>query len=274
MTKTLSTKRFVGLALCGLFAVTMLGGCWVTSSKLEESLTALVAKEGLKATRVQVATNKSGIAAAVKKVDTLQAEVETLKELKAKLEDIAKKLAVLDGIPDRMTGAESSLSQHENKLDKLRKDTDDAKLARAELMTAVSKRALKTDMDELSKNVDTNVARLDNKDKDLTGKDTELATNISKLEKTAEALVTDVRTIKVFAAKLDAEMKDLTEKTTTSMAAHNEKITKFSGGVSISLAKEIEMLQKRIITLKEVLAVFQKFKKPDDDAGGTGEPRQ
>jgi len=252
MMRTFSTMRLAVSAVCGLLAATMLSGCWVTSGDLETRLTKFKT-EDLAETQSQVQSNTSKVAAVESSVTAIGKEVEALKELRTKLEDlgskvddITKKLAALDGIPARVAASETSVSQ-------LRKDAETAKASRAELLAGLSKAALKTDLDKLAKSTDDNVARLDNKDKELTGKDTELAGGLSKLEKIAEALVTDVKTIKVFAARLDTEMKDLTKKTTDSMAAQDKKIASIGGGVSTALTKEIGLLEKRITTLKDVL---------------------
>ena len=255
MMRMISTKKLAGRVLACLFAAAILNGCMVTTSALEKRLVDFKTKD-----LAQVQANADQIAAAEKTLAAVSKEVEALKDLRTKLEtidgkidEITTKLAALDGIPARVTGAEASLTQQGQKLTTLRTDVEAAKASRAELLAGLAKAALKADMAKLSESTDTNVARLDNKDKELAGKDTELGTSISRLDKISDAVVDDLKLTKRYAQTVDTAMKALTDKTTKSMTAQDKKIAGIGGGVSTALTREISLLEKRILTLKEVL---------------------
>lgn len=255
MMRMLLTIKSARLALIALCAATMLNGCWVTSATLEKRLVKFKAED--------MSDVQARIDAAEKTLADVSKEVEALKQLRTKLEaidgkvdEITTKLATLDTIPARVTGVEASLTQQNEKLTALRTDAESAKASRAELLAGLAKAAKKTELDKLSTSTDTNVARLDNKDKELTGKDAELGTNISRLDKITEALISDLKLTKRYAQTVDTAMKDLTKKTTDSMTAQNKKIAGIGGGVSTALTREIALLEKRIATLKEVLKGF------------------
>lgn len=264
MMKMFSAKRSGVLVLCGLAAVTMLSGCWVTAPQLEERLATYTGEQKLAATRGLAEANTGKLATVGQQVTALTEWKATLAGITETVEKITNDLEAMKTIPTRMTGCESSLTQHETRLTTLDNDAKAAKLARAELLAGLGKAALKSDQDKLSKSLDAAVAGINADVKLLKSKDETHDTTIKKLDTFREAMVTQLTGINTAVAKLDSKMNDLSKETKTSMASQDKKIAGLSGGMSTALGEEIKLLEKRIATLKQVLAGF------GDSNGGAG----
>jgi len=258
-------KRRVLPVVCVLLAATTLGGC-VTDAKVKEMLAAFAQEQGLEVTRTSVQDNESKIAeidARLAKLDELAARAD---KITADLAAASGKIAALESLATKVAALEQSQADQETRTAQLRKDADAARTARAELVVAVARAAIKDDVDQQFKNVDKTVAKLDTDTRALEAKDTQMGKDLKTLQQQAGALVTDLKTLKDFAAKLDADMQALTKTTTTAMAAQNKKIASIGSGMSGILSKEIEMLEGRITALKAALKNID-----GAGAGGNGE---
>ena len=241
-----SARRTTGLAVLGLLAITVLSGCPPTMKDINERLVTYAQEQSLAETR-------DGLAA-------VKAEVEALKELRTKLEalsakidETAKKLEDMAGLPDRVSAAETLLADHGDKLTAQAKVDDEAKTDRAALRVAVAAKAVKADVDKKFTNVDQAVAALDKRIGPLEAKTKELDKSVVKVQTQSDAITLEITTLKKNAGRLDAKMAALSDRTSKSMAAQDAKISDLDGGLKTALSKEIEMLQARIKTLKEVL---------------------
>ena len=259
MTKMAFAQKTMGPALCGLLAMTVLGGCgFVSETKLEERLVTYAQEQSMAETR-------DGLAA-------VKAEVEALKELRTKLEalsakidETAKKLDSMASLPGRIAAAETLLTDHTDKLTAQAQVDDDAKTDRAALRVAVADKAVKADVDKKFTSVDEAVAAIDKRVTPVEAKTKALGESVGKVQTQADAITLEITTLKKNAGRLDADMNTLTAKTDKSIAAQNTKISGLDGGLKVALSKEIVMLQARIKALNEVLDTLGQ-----NGAGGGG----
>lgn len=245
MMKMFSAKRPAGLVLCGMLAATMLGGC-LTAEQLEKRLTTFAEEQTLTATRKRADANMAKIAAAEQQIKAINDWKTMMAGITQTVEEMTAKLKALDGIPARVDGQDAKLTTLSN-------DAKAAKLARAELMTELAKKALKSRLDELFGKVDTAVATINNDIKLLKKKDEDLTTKTDNTKKVTDAAVLDLKSLKNAVATAQTAMENLTTKTNASMTAQDKKIAAMGEGMSGILTKEIDMLEKRITALKAAL---------------------
>lgn len=270
MMTTAFARRTTGLAVCGLLAMTLLGGCVVTKAQLDERLVTYAQEQSLAETREKLQVSQDTLAAVQKEVEALKELRTKLQALSAKIDATTKTLESMASLPGRIAAAETLLGDHTGKLTAQAKADDDAKTDRAALRVAVADKAVKADVDKKFTSVDQAVAAIDKRVGPLEAKAKSLDESVGKLEKKTEAITLEITTLKKNAGRLDDNMTALSAATAKSMADQNSKISGLDGGLKTALSKEIDMLQARIKALNEVLITIGKNGANDTGGGGNG----